>query len=380
MKNIKKVFKVMICAALACMSLSLVGFAEGEATTTDSEYTNGHYYHIDVRVAGTFTYSYPITESETTTLTITKVWDDGDETVDHSEDEVIVYLLDSDRNRLKDSSGNDRYVTLSESNNWSITITDAGDVAYVEEVEVDGYDTTIGEITSVSETSDSTASYSTTGTVTVDKINSVSYSNSNGGTSTLNVSLYTQQKSENSDYPYEFFYDNDNKNGGRRLSNLLTTSTITINLTYTYSYVDQNGETQTGTATDDFVFDGATLTTTNTCYYKDYETTMAGYDAVITSELLTKSFNTLVTSNSITITNHKKVVLAASDPDGNDATDDGTDTDAFDDSDINSDDTSTTEAATDTSDKTEIAMYAVVGIMAALGVAYISYYKIKEEI
>ena len=281
---------VLLAACAALLATAAPAFA--------STYESGHYYHIDIRVDGTFTYTTtPSSEQVVPIVSVTKVWDDA-ETVDHADDAVTVYLLDEDGEQLYDAAGAARTITLSAENNWTATIED-DDVYYVSEAAVAGYEASYSYGLTVS--TEEGTSYTTTGAITVTGITAVSYVDASGETVSLDVSLYVNQASENSDYPYEFYYNNGGTNGERLLDGFLTSSTVTVTVAYDYSYVDENGETQSGSTTGTFTY--SDLVNENTCAYKDYTTTEAGFDAVITSEMLTESVYTSIYTRSATITN-----------------------------------------------------------------------------
>ena len=245
---------------------------------TLAEYT-GQLYHIDIRVVGAFTYETSY-DAANTILDIEKIWEDDEE-----HDDIIVYLLGEDGEVLTDDDGNERYVTLSNANDWSTEL-EEDDVYAVEEEDIDGY--TASYEYDIPTTDEDVEEYSTTGTITVESINWVTYTDSSENTVTI-TGTYTEATSESgAEYAYEFFCSD------RTLEDFYDTSTININLTFTYSYIDENGEEQSDEITKTFTFTADTESNTcaNLTANSDdddsndiYDETMYGYDAVITFEM-----------------------------------------------------------------------------------------------
>ena len=247
-------------------------------TRTLAEYT-GQLYHIDIRVAGTFTYESSYVADDETILTVEKIWED-----DNEHEELTVYLLDEEGNILLDDDGNKRYITLNEENEWKATLSTT-DVYSVEEVIPDGYEVSYAyeEIESTEE-----SDYETTGSITVNSINWVTYTDSLGDVVAVDGTYSENESESGADYEYEFFCSD------RNLEDFYDTSDIEINITFTYSYVDEYGNLQSDTLTKtfDFTADYDSNTCANLTANSDddssndiYDETMYGYDAVIEFEL-----------------------------------------------------------------------------------------------
>ena len=336
MMKMKKLKKRLFSAALACLTAaSMLPLTAMAATATTTDAYTGRLYHIDIVVEGSFTYTADSGNTEETPITtITKVWDDKGEEVDHSEDTVTVYLLDENGDRITDDDSNDETVTLNAENKWTVNL-NRNDVYSVEEMTVDGYETKYGDGYSTS--TEDASNYVTTVTATVTSVNSVYYLDSASTSETapeeateISASYY-EKKTDTNRGDLEFFcgdYSNTNSNLNlyvRRLGEentytdsngtthealgqLTTSGTIWINVTYEYSYKDENGNTKTGTNTETFRFNagennacGEAVSTVEGNPPSDK--TEVGYDAVITASMIGESVTKEILTRTVTITN-----------------------------------------------------------------------------
>ena len=328
MMKVKKLKKRIFSTVLACLTAASMLPVTAMATATTTDAYSGRLYHIDIVVEGSFTYTADSGKTTKTPITtITKVWDDGN--VDHSEDTVTVYLLDADRNRIKDENGDDETVTLSiedeeetAENKWTVTLS-RSDVYYVEEEALEGYKDPSYDY-GFKESSTNASTYKVNGTAKVTSVNSVKYVNSSSDedeapneAEEIASSYYIEQEDTNR-ADQEFFCGDESNSSeisnvrrlGERSSEfeeLSTSGTIWINVTYEYSYTNENNETVTGTATDTFRFDAGE---DNACAEAISavsgaldDPTLAGYDAVITASMLGESVATKTLTRTVTITN-----------------------------------------------------------------------------
>lgn len=135
--------------ANTALSTGVETLDEGEATDTNT-----------VRISFTNTTPAPTPEDETVSLTVNKVWGDGDE-VDHSGDIVTIQLKKAaTQEEVENDYGTiDRTLTLSAANDWTAEVTDlpryTGEtdengeaeewIYYIREETFDGYKATITE-------------------------------------------------------------------------------------------------------------------------------------------------------------------------------------------------------------------------------------------
>ena len=353
MMKVKKLKKRIFSTGLACLTAASMLPVTAMATTADTSkiryVDNGsgskievtdefaadgetkNLYHIDIIVLGTFEYEYEKTTTYNRPLvTVIKEWKDGKS---HEDETVYVYLKNEDEDYIYDDDGEKATIQLTYSNSWEYTFED-GDydnkVYYVEEAYVldgSGNDVTKNYVVSdidydLDVTDDEVESGTIEGTITVTKINSVEYTYVDGSeTKTQTIdSEYYYQTSDVGRKDQEFFCGLENDSNAaevvRRLGTtstdyngpygqLTTDSKITINLTYNYTYTNKDGEEVTvKDIIDDFTFNANEQ---NACSYvinymkygyysgtdgtdtlaNDY--TLAGYDALITSEYFRKS-------------------------------------------------------------------------------------------
>ena len=276
----------------------------------DSDDDTVSYYHIDVRIDGSINYSTSTTKGETN-ITVTKEWEDDEST----HDSVIVYLLDSDGNKIlgssvagyngnTDSSG---YIiaVLSEDNDWTYTWTnidlEAGSYSVKEET-VSGYITTYEDNSITVTDTGEDSSYEYTGTLTVTSLTSVTVTDADTNETTTVTMNDTTTKDENSSTTtYE--YQSTAGHSGNDATVLLTEGdTITLVLSFEYSYTDSGGNVKSGTV-ENFTYTVTVDDGDNVCDGESGKTNY-GFDIVISAEYLLRESG-VFNNGEITITNTK---------------------------------------------------------------------------
>lgn len=229
--------------------------------TITADATNGNtvivsrvytYYHIDLRVAGTF--SVTVTEgSGQTDVTITKVW--NDEGYENSRpSSITVSVKNSSRTVVKT-------LTLTAADGWTYVWknVDLEAGTYTVTDSLDGYTTAAGSFTIADENTETNATTSTTytGTITVASLSSlVVYKNGDLTSTPIEIEMQAGTSSDENASDTEFKSVAGHGTNGNKPTSVLEDyvtlengDVIAVTVTYTYSYKDSSNETVTGTTT-----------------------------------------------------------------------------------------------------------------------------------
>ncbi|MCC8067249.1 MAG: Cna B-type domain-containing protein, partial [Clostridiales bacterium] len=243
------------------------------------------YTHLDAQVnGGTISGTITNTSTEVVNVTVTKKWDDSDNTEGIRPDSIDVSLTDSNGN-VKGTA------TLSEGNSWTYTweelSLDEG-TYYVKESSVTGYTLSGGtlEVTTSSSSGSTTSTYS--GTVTITGMSTTAYVYSSNGTLKYTVTFNGTPTTSGSQYEYQTSHD---------LSlELETGDIIRLTVSYDYSYT-LNNKTYTGSVSNATLDITVDLEKSNVC------PDGSGYDFVISASNLFESTITVETNVNTEITN-----------------------------------------------------------------------------
>ncbi|MCD8116681.1 MAG: Cna B-type domain-containing protein, partial [Oscillospiraceae bacterium] len=282
------------------------GSGSGGSGSGGSSSSSGLYYHIDLRVTGTFTVTVSNTVTGETDVTVNKVWSDGNE--NHSNETITVYMVDSEGNHVT-VDGSEISATLSASNNWSYTWEDISltDGTYYVTDTVEGYtaDSTklvVDSDGSDTETETTTATY--TGSITVQSIKSLTiYKDGDMTTTGTTVSMSSSVTKDGNDYEIQSTVGHGGQSNALDLEDGDVIVVVVV-YTYTYSYIDANGETQTVNSEDSVE---GTFTVTvdedaNKCDGQSGQDNY-GYDFTISAESLLEDSKVIVDEKTVTVTN-----------------------------------------------------------------------------
>ncbi|MCC8126486.1 MAG: Cna B-type domain-containing protein [Clostridiales bacterium] len=241
----------------------VVSYSNGTYTyygTITADATNGNtvkvsrvytYYHIDLRVAGTF--EVTVTEGTgQTDVTITKVW--NDEGYESSRPSSITVSVENSSGTVV------KTLTLTAADDWTYVWKDvdldAGTYTVTDSLE--GYTTTEGSFTIVDENTAANATTSTTytGTITVTSLSSlVVYKNGDLTSTPIKIEMQAGTTSDDNSGDTEFKSVAGHGTNGKEPTSILTDyvtlengDVVAVTITYSYSYT-VNGEPVTGTAT-----------------------------------------------------------------------------------------------------------------------------------
>ncbi|MCD8380105.1 MAG: Cna B-type domain-containing protein [Lachnospiraceae bacterium] len=264
------------------------------------------YYHVDLRVTGTFTYTVNTTSSGAVDVTVTKNWDDEDE--ENRPESVTVYLTDEEGNKIKDSEGNEISATLYASSNWTYTWEDLSltDGIYtVSEDNVDGYEmTSASSFTVDTDDSDDDDSSETTytGTLTVTSLTSVEIYDSKDGkllyTVGMNSGTASDENGGGTEYQSTYGHNNNNLSYWNNYLDSEKGYWVKVVLVYSYVVTDSSGKIIAQDSNISYTYWVEMTESNNKCGGSGDQ---RGFDMVIeASDIISE---TVTSSQNLTITN-----------------------------------------------------------------------------
>ncbi|MCD8052131.1 MAG: Cna B-type domain-containing protein [Clostridiales bacterium] len=289
-----------------------LGSTDQVVSKSNASSTDG-YYHIDVRISGSFEVTVSSTDADKTDVKVTKNWVDDDNSGDTRPESITVYLTDEDGEKLTDSSGNYYSATLTADNNWSYTWEeldlDAG-IYGVTEDSVSGYtltDSTTFTVTDASANAlDDGDTY--TGTLTVTELSAVYITKTDGTIIYVSMRPGTtsdDNSSAGTNYEYQSLYGHDgytdNDSDAYGPYNLDDGDTITVVISFTYTFYDEDGNEYTGTV-ENYEITTEVSSDNNACEYASSTGDMKGFDVELSAEGILQQAG-IITSESASLTN-----------------------------------------------------------------------------